>query len=72
MVQYAWSWDGTPDGSRNELDVWSVAAHEAGHALALGHANSHWLTMAPEIMAGTTNTRTLGRGDVLGMRALYP
>jgi len=68
---YAWSTDGSP--ASNELDVYSVAAHESGHNIGLGHANSTgWLTMAPTYYTGTLNQRTLGKGDVLGMRALYP
>lgn len=67
---YGWSTDGSPSSS--ELDVYSVAAHEGGHSIGLGHASSNWLTMGPTIYTGTLNQRTLGKGDVLGMRALYP
>jgi matrixin len=53
-------------------DVESAAAHETGHTIGLGHAGtSPFLTMYQQICAGCTRGRTLGRGDVRGMRALY-
>lgn len=49
-----------------------MAAHESGHELGLGHVASSWLTMGPTLCAGCVRWRDLGRGDVLGMRAVYP
>ncbi len=52
-----------------------MAAHESGHALGLGHATTsteNWLTMSPIQYQNSIRWQTLGRGDVLGLRALYP
>lgn len=54
-------------------DYQGVQAHEAGHALGLAHANSSpYLTMYYQAPAGSDRARTLARGDVLGLRAIYP
>jgi hypothetical protein len=66
----AFRWSTTP--SLGAYDVESVAAHETGHSIGLGHAGtSPFLTMYHQICAGCTRARTLARGDVRGMRALY-
>jgi hypothetical protein len=53
-------------------DVESAAAHETGHTIGLGHAGtSPFLTMYHQICSGCTRGRTLARGDVRGMRAIY-
>lgn len=63
----------TNTGVSNAYDYQSVATHESGHSIGLGHANSSsHLTMYYQSFTGTTMARTLARGDVLGMRALYP
>ena len=44
-----------------------------GHTIGLGHANSSDnLTMFYAIGAGETQSRSLAKGDVMGMRARYP
>ena len=46
-----------------------------GHALGLSHATTsrdNWLTMSPIEYLNSTRWQTLGRGDTLGLRALYP
>jgi hypothetical protein len=56
-------------------DLWSMAAHESGHALGLAHATTsrdNWLTMSPVEYLNSTRWKTLGRGDTRGLRALYP
>lgn len=56
-------------------DVYSTATHESGHALGLGHTSggsTNYLTMYPFQCSGCIRERDLGRGDVNGLRALYP
>jgi len=60
-------------GAAGAYDFESVATHESGHSIGLNHANSSsQLTMFSTVGAGTTGTRTLAKGDVLGLRARYP
>jgi hypothetical protein len=57
----------------NSYDVESVATHESGHMIGLEHMNtSSNLTMYYSQCGGCLKNRTLARGDVLGMRAIYP
>jgi len=67
---YFWTYTSGPPG--NYYDLWSVAAHEAGHRIGLDHAAGTDLTMYYQTTAGDTKQRTLGRGDILGMCQLYP
>ncbi|MEU0060209.1 matrixin family metalloprotease [Streptomyces sp. NPDC006334] len=57
----------------NAYDIRSVATHEAGHVFGLAHVGSghEGQTMFTNSFACSTGARTLGRGDVLGLRALY-
>ncbi len=76
-----WEWTNRPNRENCvELDIQSVVAHEAGHWWGIGHvgASAHPnLTMRDS--AGTNGgpfrcndkMRTLGKGDVLGMRDYY-
>jgi hypothetical protein len=60
-------------GAAGAYDFESVATHESGHGIGLGHASSsNALTMYPSISAGSTAARTLAKGDVMGLRARYP
>ena len=64
-----WSTSGKP----GTYDYRSVATHEFGHFIGLSDLHdSPNLTMYYATDAGSTGPRTLGRGDVLGLRALYP
>jgi hypothetical protein len=63
-------------GARGAFDVQAVATHETGHTLGIagdyaGRAHLG-LTMAANIAPGETRPRTLGWGDILALRALYP
>jgi hypothetical protein len=63
----------TNTGASDAYDYWAVSAHESGHSLGLDHVgSSRNLTMYPEMIAGELGQRTLARGDVLGLRAIYP
>lgn len=57
----------------NKYDLRSVATHEAGHVFGLGHVGSGHenLTMYTNSFKCQTTARTLGKGDVLGLRKLY-
>ncbi|WP_030610821.1 peptidase M10 [Streptomyces fulvoviolaceus] len=57
----------------NKYDVRSVGTHEAGHVFGLkdiygAHGN---LTMYGSSIKCSTRARTLGKGDVLGLRSIY-
>jgi len=65
-------WGGYGDPTGDYLDLFSYAAHESGHEGGLNHASGDWLTMYPATCYGCIRWRDLGRGDVLGIRALYP
>lgn len=60
-------------GADGAYDYQSVATHESGHTIGLGHANSSAnLTMYYAIGQGETQARSLAKGDIMGMRARYP
>ena len=69
-LQYSWD-DGQPACilAYNEQ---SVATHEAGHALGLGHVSDSSQTMYSQSNFCDTWPQTIGSGDILGMRSLYP
>ena len=63
-----------PDPIRWKYDVESIMTHEVGHVYGLVNLSSFDdlnLTMFPAIRRCSGNLRTLGLGDVLGMKALY-
>ncbi|WP_329413688.1 matrixin family metalloprotease [Streptomyces sp. NBC_00704] len=65
--------DRPSDACTRAYDLRSVATHEAGHVFGLGHAGEGHenLTMYASSFACSTAARTLGKGDVLGLRSLY-
>lgn len=71
-------WTNSPDATGcDSFDVESVIAHEAGHWWGFAHVSENTkLTMVKEIndlseFRCSTWMRSLGKGDVLGMRARY-
>ena len=63
----------TNSGAPGAYDYRAVATHEFGHFIGLSDLRgSPNLTMAYATRMGNTGPRTLGRGDVRGLRALYP
>jgi hypothetical protein len=65
-----WSTTGAPD----KFDVESVLAHEIGHVAGLDHVNGRanaLLTMYRSTAPGETHKRTLAKGDLSGLDALY-
>ncbi len=69
---YSWSLS----GAAGKMDLENIVTHELGHTFGMGHtstasANS-CLTMYPYADYGETQKRTLGDGDIIGIRARYP
>lgn len=65
--------DNPSGGCAQAYDIRSVATHEAGHVFGLGHSGGGHenLTMYANSFACSTSARSLGKGDVLGLRSLY-
>jgi hypothetical protein len=68
---YPWS----RDGAAGAMDVLDIATHEIGHTFGLDHPKGSGgiscLTMHAYASLGETQKRTLGDGDLLGIRAIY-
>lgn len=81
MGSDAWSPCEQRDGSCTDthdgkLDLQDALTHELGHTLGLAdlpdRPDTHWLTMQHGIEVNERFRNTLARGDVLGVRHLYP
>jgi Matrixin len=60
-------------GKDGAYDYRSVATHEFGHMIGLADLpDSPGLTMHFQASTTSTKARTLGRGDIRGLRGLYP
>jgi hypothetical protein len=67
---YKWSLSGEP----NKMDVQNIMTHEFGHWCGLDDLyadEDYWLTMYGYANYGETYKRTLGLGDILGLKAVY-
>jgi len=64
-----WSGPGDPDFNEGEVDIWSITAHEMGHAFGLGHSDVLLATMWPYYLFAM---RYLDQDDIDGARARYP
>jgi hypothetical protein len=62
---------GAPSPFAYEADLQSIATHELGHSLGMGHTNVTGATMFPTYDNGT-GTRTLANDDITGVCTLYP
>jgi hypothetical protein len=62
-----WSTSGQP----LHYDVQSVAAHEFGHWLSLGHSSDTEATMYYRTGMGETKKRSLNSDDISGIRSIY-
>ena len=63
-----------PAGCTNRFGIEAVMTHELGHTFGLGHVSeaTHGnLTMSTRLSPCSNAPSTLGRGDVIGLRALY-
>jgi len=66
--------DSKPGNCSNLFDLEGIATHERGHTFGLGdiNANDHPnLTMRGAAPACTLELRSLGKGDIQGLNALY-
>jgi hypothetical protein len=70
-THYPWS----TTGAAGAMDVLDIATHEIGHTFGLNHPKGagaiSCLTMYAYANLGETQKRTLGDGDILGIRAVY-
>lgn len=67
-------WSISPTVPSDKFDVWNIAVHEAGHTLVLQDLRSPKdgaLTMHAYTWLGDDLKRTLGSGDILGIKAIY-
>ena len=67
---YAWSLT----GEATKMDVQDIATHEFGHWCGLDDLydeKDYWLTMYGYGDYGQTYARSLGKGDILGLEAVY-
>lgn len=62
-----------PRNCRGRFDIEGIATHEFGHTFGLSHVTEppSGLTMGGAKSLCSRKARTLGRGDVRGLRALY-
>jgi hypothetical protein len=68
----AWNWHDGPDTIGNgAFDLQSVACHEYGHALGLGHSSDPAATMWPSTGQGTESGRSISADDKLGVQFIY-
>src|SRR5262245_56443053 len=66
-VGFCWN----DSGANNCVDTGSIATHEEGHFLGLGHTNVNGATMVPYYLGGTAQ-RSIESDDIDGVCALYP
>ncbi|KAK1432824.1 hypothetical protein QVD17_09725 [Tagetes erecta] len=62
-------WSVGPASDPNAFDLWSLALHEIGHLLGLGHSNDQGASMKSGIFRG--EIRGLNQDDIQGIRVLY-
>ena len=66
------SWaDGPGTIGFNQYDIQSVACHEFGHALGLGHTGVGGATMTPSTSNGSESPRSIASDDIAGVQSIY-
>jgi hypothetical protein len=64
-----WNWQDGP-GNEGGTDMQSIACHEIGHGLGLGHTNVGGSTMYPSY-GGGVGPRSIAADDIAGLQARY-
>jgi len=72
---YGTSFPWSTSGAANAMDLQNIATHEIGHTFGLGHPATNsanaCLTMYAYADYGETQKRSLGTGDINGIKAIY-
>ena len=70
LYNTAYAWDDGPGlPAPSEVDTQSVATHEYGHALGLGHSGVFGAVMSPALSG--TSARDLALDDIAGLQFIY-
>lgn len=64
----AYTWVDNPNASSSQYDFYTVALHEIGHALGLGHSD---VTTSVMYSCYGGGRRTLHADDIAGMQTIY-
>lgn len=72
VLNTSYSWSTTTPANPTPWDVQSVATHELGHFLGLGHSTSATATMYSIGVIGTISMRSLESDDLSGINNIYP
>ncbi|MFT5051088.1 MAG: hypothetical protein ACI8QZ_002496 [Chlamydiales bacterium] len=65
------NWQDGPAPISSGFDLQSVACHEYGHAVGMGHSGSGLATMAPSIGSGSERERSIHADDIAGLQCVY-
>jgi hypothetical protein len=71
-IDETWHTNVNTSPGQSSLDLWSLAAHENGHTLALNHSSDVFETMYPWYGYGATYWRSLETGDRNRIQNMYP
>ena len=66
-----WNWEDGPGTNISGFDLQSVACHEYGHALGMGHSGVNGATMYPSISGTGVGQRSIATDDRNGIQASY-
>lgn len=71
-INSRYPWTVPARSCHNAYDLSGVMTHERGHSFGLGHSTANaGLTMYPSVRPCDFSKTTLGKGDLLGMIAIY-